>query len=68
MGFEVTDINGGNVVSDSIDGLQNGLIEILKDSYELLSMGANLEKYTRRHFIWDVVINKYKKLYQNILE
>jgi len=65
---EVADINGGRVVSASVDGLQNGLIEILKDSYELSSMGANLEKYTRRHFIWDAVINKYKKLYQNILE
>jgi len=65
---EVADINGGRVVSASVDGLQNGLIEILKDSYELSSMGANLEKYTRRHFIWDAVINKYIKLYQNILE
>ena len=65
---EVADINGGRVVSASVDGLQNGLIEILKDSDELSLMGANLEKYTRRHFIWDAVINKYIKLYQNILE
>jgi glycosyltransferase involved in cell wall biosynthesis len=65
---EVADIGGGQVVSASLDGLQEGLIEMLKDSAQLKSMGANLKRYTCEHLTWDSIINKYLKLYRRILE
>jgi glycosyltransferase involved in cell wall biosynthesis len=64
---EVASISGGQVVSASVDGLQKGLIEILRDPAQLKSMGANLKKYVYEHFTWDSVINKYLKLYRQIL-
>ena len=65
---EVANIGGGQVVPASVDGLQNGLIEILRDPAKLKSMATNLKKYTCEHFTWDSVINKYLKLYGQILD
>ena len=64
---EVDSIGGGQIVPASIDGLQKGLIEILRDPAQLKSMGANLKKYVYEYFTWDAVINKYLKLYRQIL-
>ena len=64
---EIAKIDSGKVVPASVEGLQNGLLEILRDPAQLKSMGANLKKYVYEHFIWDSVINKYLKLYRQIL-
>lgn len=64
---DVASIGGGMVVSASVDGLQKGLIEILRDSAQLKPMGANLKKYTCEHFTWDSVIKKYLDLFRRIL-
>ena len=65
---EVASIGGGQVVPASVDGLQKGLIRILRDPAKLRAMGTNLKKYTCEHFTWDSVINKYLKLYSQILD
>jgi glycosyltransferase involved in cell wall biosynthesis len=65
---EVVGIGGGQVVPASVDGLQQGLVEILREPAQLKSMGANLKKYVFEHFTWDVVIDKYLSLYHKILD
>ena len=64
---EVASISGGLVVPASVDGLQNGLIEILRDPAQLKLYGVNLKEYVYKHFTWDSVISKYLKLYRQIL-
>jgi glycosyltransferase involved in cell wall biosynthesis len=65
---EVTRIGGGQVVPASAEGIGKGLVEILTDSNGLKSKGVNLKKYICAHFIWDSVIDKYIKLYRQILD
>ena len=65
---DVASIGGGLVVPASVDGLQKGLVEILRDSDQLKSKGANLKEHVCKHFTWDSVINKYLKLYTQILD
>ena len=64
---EVERIGGGKVVSASVKGLQNGLIEILKDKGTLKSMGANLKRHVIDNYTWERIINKYIDLYNQIL-
>lgn len=64
---EVASIGGGYVVDASIEGIEKGLIEILTDPNGLQSKGINLKKYIYTHFLWDLVIDKYIKLYSEIL-
>lgn len=64
---EVSSINGGMVTRATIEGLQEGLINILKDTVKLKSMGENLYQYTLQNFSWDVIINKYIDLYENAI-
>lgn len=67
-GFDiVSTIKGGMVSQATVDGLREGLINILRDPVRLKSMGENLYKYTLENFSWDVIINKYIYLYENIL-
>lgn len=64
---EVESIGGGQVVPASVEGLQNGLLEILRDPEQLKLYGVNLKQYVYKHFTWDSVISKYLKLYRQIL-
>lgn len=63
---EVTRIEGGRVVPASVEGLQTGLIELLK-SAELHEMGANLQRFVEEHHTWDSIIDKYLVLYKGVL-
>jgi len=63
----VRNIDGGKVVSASIEGLQQGLIELLNDSSNLELMGNNLRKFVEEHFLWDSLVNEYVRLYERIL-
>ena len=63
----VSNINGGKIVSASIEGLQQGLIELLNDPPQLELMGNNLRKFVEEHFLWDSLINEYVRLYERIL-
>ena len=65
---EVAPIGGGQVVPASAEGIEKGLIEILTDPNGLKSKGVNLKRYICAHFIWDSVIDKYIKLYHQILD
>jgi len=64
---EVASISGGLVVPASVDGLQKGLLEILKDPDKLKLMGTKLKKYVIANYIWEKIINKYIDLYRRVL-
>jgi len=64
---EVERIEGGRVVHASVEGLQNGLLEILKHPEKLKSMGANLKKHVIDNYTWEIIINKYIDLYRQVL-
>jgi len=65
---EIYKINGGQVVSASVVGLQNGLVDMLSYPEQLKTMEANLKKYVEDHYTWDETINKYLNLYRKILD
>lgn len=64
---EIDTFGGGLVVSASAEGIQNGLIEILNDEVKLQAMGENLRRYVQENFSWNIAVNKYLKLYEEIL-
>lgn len=59
--------DGGLVVESSVNALQLGLIELLKNPAELKKRGGNLKKYINDHFSWEIIIDKYQKVYKEIL-
>jgi Glycosyltransferase len=65
---DIAIINGGIVVPASVEGIQKGLIEILKDAEKLRSMGRNLKKYVEDNFTWKIAVKRYLQLYRKILE
>jgi glycosyltransferase involved in cell wall biosynthesis len=64
---EVERIGGGKVVSASVEGLQNGLIGMLKDPDNLKSIGTNLKRHVIDNYTWEKIINKYIDLYSQVL-
>ena len=63
----VSNINGGKIVPATVEGLQQGLIELFNDPRNLESMGDNLRKFVNEHFLWSSLIDEYVKLYGRIL-
>ena len=64
---EVADVGGGRVVPASVEGLRNGLIEILSNPVKLKSMGANLKNFIYANFTWNIIVDRYLELYSKIL-
>ncbi len=67
-GFDEVDaISGGMVVAASIEGLQEGLLAMTGNPDKLKIMGQNLLKFTREHFLWDHIVNRYLELFSRIM-
>jgi glycosyltransferase involved in cell wall biosynthesis len=64
----VAEIGGGKVVSATIDGLHNGLVELLSQPDNLKKMGERLYRYTIKNFTWEIMIDKYVELFSKILK
>jgi len=64
---EVERIESGRAVSASVDGLQKGLLEILKNPDKLKSLGSNLKRHVIDNYTWERIINKYIDLYRRVL-
>jgi len=64
---EVECIGGGKVVNATVEGLQNGLLEILKNPDKLKSLGSNLKRHVIDNYTWERIINKYIDLYRQVL-
>lgn len=65
---EIVTVGGGRVVPASVEGLQQGLTELLSHPAQLKEMGANLQKFILKNFMWDSVIQKYPNLYTQIIQ
>ena len=65
---DLATVNGGIVVPASAEGIQKGLIEILKDEEKMLCMGQNLKRYVENNFTWKIAGDKYIQLFQKILD
>jgi glycosyltransferase involved in cell wall biosynthesis len=64
---EVENIGGGRVVSATVEGLSEGLVEMLGAESNLESKGRKLKEYTFKNYTWDNVVKKYLNLYQRLL-
>ena len=65
---ELSKINGGVVVAATVEGIERGLINIFSDIDKLKLMGRNLRKYVIKNFIWETIIDKYIRLFNQILK
>lgn len=64
---QIAGIGGGKVVPATVDGLQSGLSDMVKNSQRLKSMGENLKQYVSDNFLWESVVNRYLVLYREQL-
>ncbi|MDD4907500.1 MAG: glycosyltransferase [Candidatus Omnitrophica bacterium] len=64
---DVAAINGGVVVPASVEGIQVGLTQALRDPERLRLMGRNLKKHVEDNFTWDITVDKSLRLYDRIL-
>jgi glycosyltransferase involved in cell wall biosynthesis len=68
-GFNIIEqINGGKVVPATIEGLQDGLNELLGQPEILKMMGERLYEHIYKEYIWENIVYKHLELYNEILE
>lgn len=64
---ELADIDGGMVVPATVEGLSQGLKQILSNSSRLREMGANLRRHVVANYTWDSVVSQFTRLYESII-
>lgn len=64
---DIAEIGGGIVVPASEEGIREGLINLLSRPGELKTMGNKLKQYTLQSFAWNSIVNKYLRMYEEIL-
>lgn len=63
-GFEKIGSSGGAlIVPASVDGLQQGLDKLLSADVDLHAMGMALREFTRKHYLWETVVDHYLELF-----
>lgn len=64
-GFNIIEkIDGGKVVEPSIEGIEDGMIELLSNEANLNKMGANLNDYVKQNYLWEKISNDYINLFR----
>jgi glycosyltransferase involved in cell wall biosynthesis len=63
----VAEVDGGNVVPASIDGISRGLTEMLKSPEGLKVKGEKLRKFVESRYLWNSVVLNYIEMYRLIL-
>jgi len=63
---EIANLGGGLIVPVSVDGIEDGLRNILSDPQQLNQMGQKLYRYVDENFVWDAIISRYLDLYNRI--
>ena len=67
-GFDdIGKVGGGRVVSATIEGVQQGLVELLSKPSDLKHMGSRLKEFVTTRFTWNSIIQKYMVVYEDIL-
>ena len=64
---QIADVGGGWVVPATIEGLRNGLCEILSNIDSIDRAGVNIKKYVDANFSWEVIVQEYWKLYSRLI-
>jgi glycosyltransferase involved in cell wall biosynthesis len=65
-GFDEIAEAGGMVVPASVEGLGQGLVEMLADSAALKLRGEKLRAFVSKRFLWDSIVDKYTQLYNGV--
>ncbi len=56
---EVASSGGGKIVPPTVEGLQQGMTDMLKNPQALKVIGERLKEHVRTHFAWHVIARKY---------
>jgi glycosyltransferase involved in cell wall biosynthesis len=63
---EIAEAGGGMVVPASVEGLEKGLVDMLGNPAALKTTGEKLRAFVSKHFLWDSIIDKYIRLYNDV--
>jgi glycosyltransferase involved in cell wall biosynthesis len=61
---EVADVNGGRVVPATVDGLRDGLSQLLADPEQLVEKGIHLRRFVEENYLWTSIVKRYDLLFR----
>lgn len=63
---EIAATGGGVVVEATVECIERGLVDLLKNRGSLKLIGRNLKAFVSKHFLWDSIIHTYIQLYKGL--
>lgn len=64
---EVERCGGGMVVEATVAALQAGILKMFEDRIRLEERGRKIKRYVSDNFSWESVVEKYRRMYEDIL-
>jgi glycosyltransferase involved in cell wall biosynthesis len=64
---EVEKVGGGLVVPASVAGIREGLIRMLSRPEDAQTAGEKLKNHVLRNYTWEVLIERYLRMYDEII-
>ncbi len=67
-GFDqVADVGGGWIVPATVEGLRDGLIEVLSSPERINEAATKITDFVMGHYSWPIIVQEYWKLYSTLL-
>jgi glycosyltransferase involved in cell wall biosynthesis len=63
---EIAETGGGMVVPASVEGIENGLVDMLRQPSSLKMKGQKLKAFVSKSFLWDSIVARYVHLYKDL--
>jgi glycosyltransferase involved in cell wall biosynthesis len=64
---DVEAVGGGRVISATVEGLENGLMEMLNSGERLQDMGRRLQSHVLAHYGWPAIADQLKALLRDAI-
>jgi len=65
---ELSRVDGGKIVAATEKGIEEGLQDMIRDVDGRESMGERLRRHVKKHYLWDVIAQRYNALFLKVLE
>ncbi|MCK5541113.1 MAG: glycosyltransferase [Desulfobacterales bacterium] len=65
---EIENVDGGVVVTATIEGVKAGMEALFVDTDKLVEKGKNLKQFCKKHYTWNASALKYQKIHNEFIQ
>ena len=65
---ELEEVNGGYIVTPTVDGLTNGIKDMINIDNEINALGSNLKMLVSKNYLWSSAAKKHISVFKELID